>query len=159
MKPASTAVVKSSGRGGARPNSGRRLGGQNEKTRAYAEAAAVEGVKPIDVMLGNMRYYHERAEDFDKKLEEVATLLTPQQIAAGGESVMEVLKLVNQIGQFRMKAQECAVDAAPYIHPRLTAIAMKLDHGDSKKPPLEITRNLDARVAAERYAELLARDD
>ena len=32
-----------------------------------------------------MRYYDERAEDFDKKLAQVAEMMTAEEIAAGGE--------------------------------------------------------------------------
>jgi len=147
---------KTNGHGGARPNAGRKPGGLGEKARLYAAQAAEDGVRPIDVMLGNMRYYHERAEDFDKKLEAVATSMTPEQIAAGGEEVLNVLKLVAKIGEFRMKAQTCAVDAAPYVHPRLTAIAVKVDNGDSKKPLISISEQKTPQMAAEAYAQMLA---
>jgi hypothetical protein len=153
---AGKAVAKTNGHGGARPNAGRKPGGLGEKARAYAAEAAEEGVRPIDVMLGNMRYYHERAVDFDKKLEAIAETMTAEQIVKGGEEVMNVLKLVAKIGEFRMKAQQCAVDAAPYVHPRLTAIAVKVDNGDSQKPLLTLTEQKTAQQAADAYASMLA---
>lgn len=144
--------------GGARPGSGRKPGSQTKKTQIIAEQARDAGVTPIDVMLGNMRYYHDRAEDFDKKLEQIAEVMTPQQIAAGGEQVMNVLRLVAKIGEFRMKAQECAVDAAPYVHPRLAALAIKVESGNSKRPSTEITKAMSPQLAAEAYQALLAED-
>lgn len=150
-------VVKKNG--GARPGAGRKPGSKTSKTKLLAEAALAEGVTPIDVMLKNMRYYDERAEDFDKKLSEVAVLMTPQVIAAGGEKVMDLLRLVQKIGEFRMKAQACAVDAAPYAHPRLAAMAIKVTSGDSKKPPAEITRAMTPQLAADAYAMLNGEDD
>jgi hypothetical protein len=45
-------------RGGARPNAGRKPGGQNRKTRAIADKAATEGITPLEVMLEAMRAHH-----------------------------------------------------------------------------------------------------
>lgn len=153
---------KKSGRGGARPGAGRKPGSGVEKKYGTVlealERPEMEGLTPITVMLDNMKYYHDRANDFDAKLSEVAEIMTPQQIAAGGEEVIELLKLVAKIGEFRMKAQECAVDAAPYVHPRLAAMAVKVSTGDSKKPPPEITKQMTPQLAADAYAQLLAED-
>lgn len=119
----------------------------------------MEGLTPIVVMLDNMKYYHDRATDFDKKLEEVAQTMTVEQIRAGGDDVVEIFRLINKIGEFRLKAQECAVDAAVYAHPRLAALAVKVSSGDSKKPMLELTKQITPQLAAEAYARMLAGDD
>ena len=72
---------------------GRQRGVRNKKTAEVIEQAAAGGVMPIDVMLENMRYAHDMM----------------QRTAVG-----EALK-------YRMMAEECAKDAAPYLHSRLTA--------------------------------------
>lgn len=154
--PSQAVAKRSNGHGGSRVNAGRKTRGLGEKTRIYAAKAAEEGVKPIDVMLGNMRYFWERADGFEKKLEEVAKIMTPEQIAKGGEEVMNLLTLIKDIGSFRSKAQECAVDAAPYVHPRLTAVAVKIDAGDSKKPMLGFDQQNTPMMAADAYARMLA---
>lgn len=146
------------GKGGARVNAGRKPGSKTKKRAASAVAASEAGIEPITVMLGNMRFYHARAESFTQKLEEMSEKLTPEQLAAGGEKLMEALKLIQKIGDWRMKAQNCAADAAPYVHPRLTAVAVKLDRGDSKRPMLDITPDMSPKVAAEVYARMLAQD-
>lgn len=150
---------KPSGKGGARKGAGRPPGAASKKTQAIAAQAMDQGVSPIEVMLANMRYYHERAESFDHNLTELAEQMTPERIKAGGAETIQLLQLVAKVGEFRMKAQECAVDAAPYVHPRLAALAMKVSTGDSKKAPAEITQQMTAKVAAESYAQLLAGDD
>ena len=157
------ALARRDGRGGARPGSGRKPGLASEKKYGTVlEVMASEhmdGLTPIEVMLHNMKYYHDRAADLDAKLEEVATLMTPQALAAGGAEVLNVLHLIKDIGEFRMKAQECAVDAAIYVHPRLAALAIKVSSGDSKKPLPEITKAMAPQLAADAYAQLLASDD
>lgn len=110
-------------------------------------------------MLGNMRYYHDRAESVELNLELVAQSITPEKLKSGDAKVLELLRLVKEVGDFRMQAQTCAVDAAPYVHPRLAALAVKISSGDSKKPSLELTKQLTPQLAAEAYAQMLLGDD
>lgn len=51
--------------GGSRNGSGRRKGGQNQKTREIAVRATAEGITPLEVMLRAMRQAYE-AGDLDK---------------------------------------------------------------------------------------------
>ena len=69
-------------RGGARPGAGRKPGSANKRTREIADAAAAEGVTPLEYMLAILR---------DEQ--------------AAPEARMDAAK-----------------SAAPYMHPRLTAI-------------------------------------
>ena len=99
---------------------GRKPGGLNQRTkalRAVAEKAIAEGVHPLEVMLDNMRFYHEKADVLQVAILDKVT-------AKGvlkGEDAMKMLNEFRELGEFRMKAQSCAVDAAPYVHPRLSA--------------------------------------
>jgi hypothetical protein len=45
--------------GGKRPGAGRPKGSATKKTRAIANAAAAEGITPLEVMLEAMRAHHE----------------------------------------------------------------------------------------------------
>ena len=47
--------TKSKGRGGARTNAGRKAGAATKKTREIADAAAAEGLTPLEYMLEVMR--------------------------------------------------------------------------------------------------------
>lgn len=49
-------------RGGPRPGSGRKPGGQNEKSRAVADRAATEGITPLEVMLKAMRHHDSKGQ-------------------------------------------------------------------------------------------------
>lgn len=50
-----TKPKKSTGRGGARPGSGRKKGSANKRTREIADRAAEEGITPLEYMLELMR--------------------------------------------------------------------------------------------------------
>ncbi len=85
------------------PGSGRKKGTKNAKTLArkeIAEKALSKGVTPLEVMLGAMRAMWARAKR-SKEAEAKAT--------------------------YQAKASEIAKDAAPYVHPRLTAVEMSGD--------------------------------
>lgn len=120
-------------RGGKREGSGRKLGAVTKRTRAIAERALAEGKAPLEVMLDNMRHFQQVALD----AEAVLAGLTVDEIGGQDMSPEEQFKMLlakakNAAG-FRQMAQECASDAAPYIHPRLAAVAHSTPDG-----PLQI---------------------
>ena len=91
-------------RGGKRPGAGRKPGRPNKRTVArqqLASSAASEGISPLEVMLKRMRYY-DSVVDLELKKGE----------GADRGIIDDALKAAN----------EAAKDAAPYIHPRLSAV-------------------------------------
>jgi hypothetical protein len=92
--------------GGSRPGAGRPKGATTRRTQEIA-AKEFEKVTPLEVMLANMRFAHERAEEVAK-------------VVAGGSADPDTLK---ELLRLRQMAQDCAKDAAPYMHPRLNAVA------------------------------------
>lgn len=101
-------------RGGKRAGAGRPAGTANRRTREIANQAAAEGVTPLEVMLGNMRFFHTEAGELLQKI------MAPD--AADKDKAVELFKALMAT---REKAEDCARDAAPYIHPRLTATTIK----------------------------------
>src|SRR5437868_1966616 len=92
-------------RGGRRPGAGRRPGSVSKKTVArqqLATAAVEEGITPLDVMLKRMRFHNAVA---DRELEK-------------GDVADRAI-----VGDALRAAHEAARDCAPYLHPRLSAIA------------------------------------
>lgn len=92
-------------RGGKRPGAGRKPGTVSEATRRrkeVAEKALAEGVSPLDVMLTTMR-------------------------ALWSQAVDETGKVVN-MGK-AMQANIVAKDAAPFLHPKLSAVDANVDLG------------------------------
>lgn len=95
---------KGSGRGGKRAGSGRKPGSANVKSREIADKAIAEGITPLEVMLQAMRKFVEAAEKMG----------TGQLQVVDGEVITQ-LSLMTE-------ASKIAKDAAPYIHPRLSAV-------------------------------------
>jgi hypothetical protein len=89
-----TKSKNSNGRGGARPNAGRKAGSATKRTREIADKAMAEGVSPLEFMLAIMRAEPGDIDD--------ARLLADHQAM-----------------RF-----EAAKAAAPYIHPRLSSVEM-----------------------------------
>lgn len=109
-------------KGGKRIGAGRKPGSLTKRTRAIAEQAEAEGKTPLEVMLANMRHFQQVALD----AEAVLSGLTVEEIGGKDMSPEEQFKMLlakakNAAG-FRQMAQECARDAASYIHPRLSAV-------------------------------------
>lgn len=120
------ALPNPKGHGGARKGAGRKPRSGNQlKYRSVSQAMnsdEMDGVTPILVMLRNMKYYYDRAESFSEKLEELAKTMTPEDLKLGGDKLLETLRLIAKVGDFRLKAQECAQGAAPFCHPKLASI-------------------------------------
>ncbi len=100
--------------GGARPGAGRPVGSANKKTQEIVAKALQDGVTPLDVMLGNMRFAWDGCEDLLMRLNEKL-----QSKDSGAAETYDVFK---EFMRMRQMAEECAKDAAPYVHPRLQAV-------------------------------------
>lgn len=112
-------------RGGKRLGAGRKAGVPSAKTVNRAkvtEKAAQSGQLPVDVMLANMRHFQTVALDAEAVLE---ALSAKNLAGAEGDPATQfklMLAEVKKAAGLRMMAQDCARDAAPYIHPRLAAV-------------------------------------
>jgi hypothetical protein len=128
---------------------GRAKGTVNKKTaalRAIAMKQVQSGVTPLEVMLDNMRFYHERANEI------LANILA----GVGKRPSLEMIEALKSLCSFRSQAQDAASDAAPYMHPRLTAIAVKavVDHNIKA-----VTGEMTPQQASEAYASTLLGDE
>jgi hypothetical protein len=121
-------------RGGKREGSGRRkgaLGALAKRTTKIAEAAAAEGKTPLEIMLDNMRHFQQVALDAEAVIE---SMNGEQLHSLGGnhqEQFKALLAKVKQAAGLRVMAHECARDAAPFIHPKLSSV---LVGGDPENP-------------------------
>lgn len=100
---------------------GRKPGSPNLRTRFRAlQACREHGLTPLDVMLENLRHWHDRSADLEPEPSEL------------GEHACE-----HMLHAARERAQQCAVDAAPYCHPRLAAIRFKIESPVRVEPIIE----------------------
>lgn len=98
---------------------GRPKGAINKKSLALIADAEKRGLTPMEVMLDNMRMAYDSA----KAAEAEIPILNPDLLSRDAMATFKVMmQAVKRVVGFREIAQSCARDAAPYIHPRLTAV-------------------------------------
>lgn len=110
-------------RGGKREGAGRKQGAVTKRTRAIADRALAEGKAPLEVMLDNMRHFQQVALDAEAVIEGMAT----DEFDALGDTpdlrFKAMLAKVKAAAGLRQMAHECARDAAPFIHAKLSAVS------------------------------------
>lgn len=109
-------------RGGKREGAGRKQGSLTLRTRQIAERAAAEGKTPLDVMLDNMRHFQQVALDAEAVLATMTASDLPGHPEKPEEQFKALLAEVKKAAGFRQMAHECARDASPYLHARLSAV-------------------------------------
>jgi hypothetical protein len=103
-------------RGGKRIGSGRKAGAVTKRTRQIADQAITQGISPLEVMLHNMRFAHSGVDVVLQKI--LAGELDGMVAEEGGEDVrLGALRSALKLAEF---SQKCAIDAAPFIHPRMS---------------------------------------
>lgn len=83
--------------------------------KATTDEVIRKGVLPLEVMLRNMRWFHEKAEDLLLKI-----LEAQKEKQLGKDHIIALAKVYG----YREQAQKCAVDAAPFIHSRLSSVTV-----------------------------------
>ncbi len=141
-------------RGGKREGAGRPAGALTQKTREVAERALATGMTPLDVMLDNMRHFQQVALDAESVLEGLTAEEFSEQVptdASPEDQFKFLLAQVKKTVGLRQAAQDAARDAAPYIHPKLSATA----HSGPNGGPIEFVakEQRDAAVAAATRAD------
>src|SRR3954467_15326950 len=113
--------------GGKRTGAGRPKGALTARTREVAERALAEGKAPLEIMLDNMRHFQQVALDAEATLEGLTAAEFTGKVTAETpeEQFKALLAQVKKTVSFRQVAQECARDAAPYVHPKLASIVHK----------------------------------
>jgi hypothetical protein len=112
---------------------GRKRGTPNKATAAKAAAIAASGLTPLDFAIATMRRYAAKADAWEQIADDET--VTPSERA-------EAAKAAREYTQFAMDA---AKTAAPYVHPKLTAIAPP-EPGQqiAPLPPLQLVVQFEA---------------
>ena len=112
-------------RGGARPGAGRKTGALTARTREVAERAISTGKTPLEIMLENMHHFQQVALDAEATLDGLTAEEFAGQVAANAtpeDQFKFLLATVKKTAGLRQMAQDAARDAAPYVHPKLSAV-------------------------------------
>lgn len=127
--------------GGKRIGAGRPAGAVTTRTREVAEQALAEGKSPLEVMLENMRHFQKVALDAEATLEGLTVSEFTGKVSADTpeEQFKALLAQVKKTAGFRQMAQECARDAAPFMHARLAAVTI----GGDEESPLKLIHRIE----------------
>jgi len=116
-------------KGGARPGSGRKEGSLTKRTREIAEVAAAQGITPLEVMMSAMMALYKEAANCSREINKHDDHGDKADEHDDGHDTMITenrIKLLNM-------AATIARHAAPYVHPRLSAI----EHTGKDGAPLQ----------------------
>lgn len=107
----------------------------------------------MDVMVYNMLFWFRAAKGLETQLHDfMIEYAESEAVRNDPEKADEFMKLMKHMIAARENSQKCAVDAAPYVHPRLASVTLK---NDPKEPLTMILGSMSAAQAAEEYAKTL----
>lgn len=107
-------ISRTNGAKGGRPK-----GEANRLSRRRINEIHSLGETPVDVMLDNMLFWHRKVQMLMPKIEHAVVQLEDS------EGLAELNGLIRTMLAARENSQKCAVDMAPFCHPRLQAIAIQ----------------------------------
>ena len=113
-------------KGGARPGSGRKEGSLTKRTREIAEVAAAQGITPLEVMMSTMMALYKEAGNCSRDHHDHGDKASEHDDGHDAMISENRIKLLNM-------AATIARHAAPYVHPRLSAI----EHTGKDGAPLQ----------------------
>ena len=113
-------------KGGVRPGAGRKKGSLTKRTRAIAEAAVAQGITPLEVMMSTMMALYKEAGNCSLDHHDHGDNFK------GHDDGHDTMIMENRIKLLNMAAT-IARHAAPYVHPRLSAI----EHTGKDGAPLQ----------------------
>jgi hypothetical protein len=113
-------------KGGARPGAGRKEGSLTKRTREIAEVAAAQGITPLEVMMSTMMALYKEAGNCGREHHEYGHEVSEHDDGHSAMITENRIKLLNM-------AATIARHAAPYVHPRLSAI----EHTGKDGAPLQ----------------------
>jgi hypothetical protein len=113
-------------KGGARPGAGRKEGSLTKRTREIAEAAAAQGIAPLEVMMSTMMALYKDADNCSRDHHDHGDGVGDHDDGHSAMITENRIKLLNM-------AATIARHAAPYVHPRLSAI----EHTGKDGAPLQ----------------------
>lgn len=125
--------------GGKRPGAGRPKGGLARRVKAIRDLsdAAMKATKrvPLGTMLKNMNRFDDEADKLYEKLEALRAENPKDKTVKALKDYLESLRdSWSEWRECAMDAQKCAVDAAPFMHQRLSQANVNVTHENIVKP-------------------------
>ncbi len=114
------------GKGGSRVGAGRKEGSLTKRTREIAEVAAAQGITPLEVMMSTMMALYKEAGNCSRDHRDHGDKANEHDDGHDTMITENRIKLLNM-------AATIARHAAPYVHPRLSAI----EHTGKDGAPLQ----------------------
>lgn len=132
-------------------------------SRVKANELYRDNRSPLDVMIDNMNFWWDKSKNvgvrldealdeldqfkqaFSSSIDEMSDEQKKVAVSEFGKRMEKVGKMASQLAAYRDKAQECAVDAAPFCHPKFASISWQ-QPGD-KDEILDISPELNGRIA------------
>lgn len=150
--------------GGKRAGSGRKSGSLTVKNREIAERVLANGgLTPLEVILDNMRFYHQASVHLVAKLLEQGAPPPMGEPAPDANPNQNVVDALREVLGFRKMAGEAAKEAAPYLHPRLSSVVEDDGEGEETVPLADrldaYRRRDDLKAAGANVVDLTARKD
>lgn len=95
--------------------------------RVRAHEIAKSDQAPLKIMLDNMMFWHNQSQSIGLELQDVINVM--KRSGADEALIDKTNGLMKGFIAARQNAQSCAVDAAPYVHPKFQSVAIKINNG------------------------------
>lgn len=118
-------------RGGKRSGSGRKKSVVVVRSREIADKVAVDGVSMLEIMVRNARHFNQVATDAEAILETLTAADITSEALEPAEQFKVLMAEVKKAAGLRMLAQDCASQAARFLHAPINGVdgaANKDDH-------------------------------
>jgi hypothetical protein len=152
-------------RGGKRHGSGRKAGTANVKSREIADRIAamtvrttkgankiakMGGVSMLEIMVENARHFHSVAKDAELVLDGMAAEALAGVELDPAEQFKIMLAEVKKAAGLRLMAQQCAQEAARFMHAPIAPVEQK--PGDDSEQIMPLAERLKAYAAEDAIA-------
>lgn len=111
--------------GGAREGAGRKAGVKNQRTQELIAKATENGITPMEVLLNDMRFFYNLSQN---------KMMEAQSFEPGKEQA----KAFRAALSLKDIARNCAIAAAPYVHPKLSSIQANVVIADHERALAEL---------------------
>lgn len=163
--PGTAVANRENGKKGGRPKGSF----ATKLTRRKASELYHDSRSPLDVMIDNMNFWWDKSKNASERLDKLMMVVEHPEFldevksklkkAGSVDPLLEVMKEIrktsSQLVAYREKAQNCAVDAAPYCHPKFTSISWEgpvqenevIDLSPQLNGRISVTSVLDATIS------------